>query len=75
MANLTERRWMDIDESSGDVAYTGNWFVDSYDRPGPFRALGSLSGRSAHGIASEGGFSFSFEGAFLSHLFSLFSLR
>jgi len=57
---------MNIDDSAAHLLnYTGTWFLDSYDQPGPSRAVGSLSGQSAHGTTTPGAISFSFEGTFL----------
>jgi len=49
----------DVDEG---VSYSGDWFLDTYAKPGPFQFLGSATGGTAHGTNTAGGFAFSFEG-------------
>jgi len=53
---------MFIDDNFDDVQYSGNWFLDTYERPGPFQFVGMTAKRTAHGTNTTGGFAFSFEG-------------
>ena len=62
MASLSNRRSMFIDDNFDDVQYSGNWFLDTYERPGPFQFVGMTAKRTAHGTNTTGGFAFSFEG-------------
>ena len=51
-----------IDDNLGEVKYSGDWFLDTYERPGPLQWVGSAAKQTAHGINTTGGLSFSFEG-------------
>ena len=73
MASLAARRLLFIDDNFDDIQYSGSWFLDTYDRPGPSRYIGNSAGRTAHGTTSTGGFAFSFEGT-LSTLSTAFVL-
>ena len=62
MASASGRRRMFIDDNLGEVEYSGDWFLDTIERPGPLNWVGNSAKETAHGINITGGFSFSFEG-------------
>ena len=51
-----------VDDTAEDVSYSGQWFIDTYARPGPSQYVGSATGCTAHGTTTASGFAFSFEG-------------
>ena len=73
MADLSRQRAIFIDDNFNDVQYSGDWFLDTYDRPGPFQFVGMTAKRTAHGTNTTGGFAFSFEGKLI--LYPLEPLR
>jgi len=68
MADNIEERWIEVNDndlSNPNLTYSGDWFVDSYEKPldPPRRAVGGLTDGTAHGTNTVGGLSLEFMGA------------
>jgi len=64
MTDSTSPRWIQVDDNdtSGEIVYSGDWFLDSYERPAPYQAPGTLNRGTAHGTNTAGGLSFKYTG-------------